>query len=144
MKGGGMNELEFLNGEAKVASAAAPRGIGIEVRAGARGGRYDVLFGGSPVAKLLGRDEALACIMGIGGALTVLAATRANGGASCGGGRVTVVDRFQRNWKKTFRTREKCRAWLMEGMAGCEGAEQEHYTNMLLELEGGASVLHYN
>ena len=144
MKGGGMNELEFLNGEAKVASAAAPRGIGIEVRAGAREGRYDVLFGGSPVAKLLGRGEALACIMGIGGALTVLAATRANGGASRGDGRVTVVDRFQRNWKKTFRTREKCRAWLMEGMAGCEGAEQEHYTKMLLEFESGASVLHYN
>ena len=139
-----MDELEFLNGEAKIASASAPRGMGIEVCAGARKGRYDVLFGGSPVAKLLGRGEALACIMGIGGALTVLAAPRANGGALCGGGRVTVVDRFQRNWKKTFRTREKCRAWIMEGVAGCEGAEQEHYTKMLLEFESGASVLHYN
>lgn len=133
-----MNELDFLNGEASVASASAPRGMKIHVRRGAAKGRYDVLFGGAAVAKLLSKEATLACIMGIGGALTVLNTRTA------GGGRVTVVDRRDPRWKKSFRTRELCRKWLMGGLAGCEGAEQEHYANMLVEMESGASVLHYN
>ena len=132
-----MSELEFLNGEARIASASAPKGMAIEVRDGGRAGRYDVVFGGRTLARMLGRDEALACVMGAGGALAALAAAATDGP-------VLVVDRHMPKWRKRFRTRRACRAWLMEGMAGTEGAEQEHFTSMLLELEGGASTLHYN
>lgn len=32
----------------------------------------------------------------------------------------------------------------MEGVAGCDGAERDHFVNMLLELEDGETTLHYN
>ena len=57
---------------------------------------------------------------------------------------IKVIDRCNRKWRKIFRSREKCRAWLNEGLAGTEGAEQEHYANMLVELNCGATILHYN
>jgi len=132
-----VSELEFLKGEAHVASSSAPEGLAVEVRDGGREGRYDVLFGGRAVARLLGKDETLACIMGVGGALAVL-------GASAPKESITIVDRLQPKWKKRFKSRRTCRAWLMEGLAGTEGAEQEHFSSMLVELECGATVLHYN
>lgn len=72
-----MTELEFLNGEAKIASMAAPKGLAISVVNSDQEGKFDVLFGGRVVARLLGREEALAAVMGIGGALTILKPTKA-------------------------------------------------------------------
>lgn len=139
-----MSELEFLQGEAKIASASAPDGLAIEVVDGGKLGRFDVLFGGKAVARFLERESALACLMGIGGALAVLAHVRPPAAAPCAARRITVVDRCMPKWKKTFRSVEKCREWLMDGNTGCEGAERDHYVGMLVELNGGATVLHYN
>lgn len=58
--------------------------------------------------------------------------------------KVTVVARNPPKWKRTFETRDECFAWLNDGLAGTEGAEQEHYAKMLVELNGGATTLHYN
>ena len=38
---------------------------------------------------------------------------------------------------RTFPTKRKCYAWLLDGMRCCEGAERDHYVNMLLQLEKG-------
>ena len=66
-----MNELDFLNNEARIASAFAPEGAHLAVVASSRLDRYDVLVGKNTVARLLARSEALACIMGAGGASAV-------------------------------------------------------------------------
>ena len=67
-----MNELDFLNNEARIASAFAPEGAQLAVVASLRPDRYDgVLVGKNAVARLLARSEALACIMGAGGAFAV-------------------------------------------------------------------------
>ena len=67
-----MNELDFLNNEARIASAFAPEGAQVAVVASLRPDRYDgVLVGKNAVARLLTRSEALACIMGAGGAFAV-------------------------------------------------------------------------
>lgn len=55
-----------------------------------------------------------------------------------------IVDRRNPKWSKEFKTKRECRAWLMEGMFACEGAERDHYVNMLYELEHGKTILHYN
>ena len=69
-----MNELDFLNNEAGIASAFAPEGAQVAVVASSRPDRYDgVLIGKNVVARLLTRSEALACIMGAGGAFASLA-----------------------------------------------------------------------
>ena len=68
-----MNELDFLNNEARIASAFAPKDAQVAVVASSRPDRYDVLVGKSAVARLLTRPEALACIMGAGGAFAVCA-----------------------------------------------------------------------
>ena len=132
-----MSELEFLQGEAQIAAASAPKGIKVEVRDGGKLGRYDILVGGRVVARFLERPDALACLMGVGGAFAVLA-----GGETAK--RIVVLDRFNPRWRKNFKSQRTARQWIMEGIAGTEGAEQEHYTRMLLELEGGATTLHYN
>lgn len=68
-----MNELDFLNNEARIASAFAPEGAQLAVVASLRPDRYDgVLVGKNAVARLLTRSEALACIMGAGGASAYL------------------------------------------------------------------------
>lgn len=64
-----MNELDFLNNEARIASAIAPEGAQVAVVASSR----DVLVGKNTVARLLTRSEALACIMGAVGAFASLA-----------------------------------------------------------------------
>jgi len=140
-----MNELEFLINEAVKASASSMGGWKVGVKMSEREGRYDVLFGGEPVGRLLGRSEALACIMGVGGTLAFISRACADSGGS-GTKRciVRVVDRLDRRWKKTFRSKQAARRWLMEGLAACDGAEQEHYANMPVELESGETVLHYN
>ena len=64
-----MNELDFLNNEARIASAFAPEGAQLAVVASLRPDRYEiVLIGKNVAARLLTRSEALACIMGAGGA----------------------------------------------------------------------------
>ena len=68
-----MNELDFLNNEARIASAFAPEGAQLAVAASSRPDRYDVLVGTNAVARLLTRSEALACVMGAGGVFTCLA-----------------------------------------------------------------------
>ena len=132
-----MSELEFLQGEALIAAASAPKGVKVEVRDGGKLGRYDILVGGRVVARFLEKQDALACIMGVGGAFAVLAGDKTVT-------RIVVIDRFNPRWKKNFRSKRAARQWIMEGIAGTEGAEQEHYTRMLIELEGGARTLHYN
>ena len=67
-----MTEIEFLNNEARIASAFAPEGAKLAVVASSRSSRYDVLVGKNAVARLLTRSEALACIMGAGGASAYL------------------------------------------------------------------------
>ena len=72
-----MNELDFLNNEARIASAFAPEGAQLAVVASLRPDRYDgVLVGKNAVARLLTRSEALACIMGAGGAFACLTRLR--------------------------------------------------------------------
>lgn len=58
--------------------------------------------------------------------------------------RVRMVDRLDPRHRRTFASREACRAWLDEGLAGTEGAEQSHFANMLVELNCGATTIHYN
>lgn len=71
-----MNELDFLNNEARIASAFAPEGAQLAVAASSRPDRYDVFVGTNAVARLLTRSEALACIMGAGGAFSCLTRLR--------------------------------------------------------------------
>lgn len=56
----------------------------------------------------------------------------------------TIVDRYQSDWKKTFKSATECKAWLMEGLMACEGAERDHYVDMLTEFMSGNTTLHYN
>ena len=58
--------------------------------------------------------------------------------------KIRIVDRCQKNWSKEFSSKKACRKWLMEGIAGCDGADRDHFVNMLLELEDGEKTLHYN
>ena len=57
---------------------------------------------------------------------------------------VSVVDRWNSKWKRTFKTAAEAEDWLLDGMASCEGAERDHYVNMMMELKGGAKILHTN
>lgn len=45
---------------------------------------------------------------------------------------------------RTFSSKKDARTWIMEGLRSCEGAEREHYVDMLMQLEGGATTLYYN
>jgi len=54
-----------------------------------------------------------------------------------------IIDTDRFNIIKSFKTKKECRAWLMEGMFSCEGAERDHYVNMLSELECGKKSLKY-
>lgn len=45
---------------------------------------------------------------------------------------------------KRFSTKDEITSWLLEGLAGTDGAEREHYVNMLLDLKQGKTTLHYN
>lgn len=58
--------------------------------------------------------------------------------------KIKVVDRTDPKFKRTFKNKDACTRWLHDGLAGTEGAEQEHFSNMLVELNGGATTLHYN
>ena len=58
--------------------------------------------------------------------------------------KIKVVDRTDLKFKRTFKNKDACLRWLHDGLAGTEGAEQEHFSNMLVELNGGATTLHYN
>ena len=58
--------------------------------------------------------------------------------------KIKVVDRTDPKFKRTFKNKDACLRWLHDGLAGTEGAEQEHFANMLVELNSGATTLHYN
>ena len=58
--------------------------------------------------------------------------------------KIKVVDRTDPKFKRTFKDKGACLRWLHDGLAGTEGAEQEHFANMLVELNSGATTLHYN
>lgn len=47
------------------------------------------------------------------------------------------------NLLRRFPNASKCKAWLMEGMSACEGAERDHYVDMLQRLEAGDRRLYY-
>lgn len=132
-----MTELEFLQSEAEIAAALAPEGVKVEVRDGGKRGRYDVLVGGRVIAKFLGQSDVLVCLMGVGGAFAGL-----SGGETAT--RIAVLDRFNPRWRKSFESKRTARQWIMEGIASSEGVAREHYARMLVELEGGATTLHYN
>lgn len=57
---------------------------------------------------------------------------------------ITIVDRFHQSWSKTFHSKEQAKEWIVDGLTGTEGAERDHYVNMLLELDSGSKILHYN
>lgn len=44
---------------------------------------------------------------------------------------------------RRFPTANKCREWLMDGIRSCEGAERDHYVNMLTAMESGDHRLYY-
>lgn len=43
----------------------------------------------------------------------------------------------------TFNTKRACTKWLKEGLYGCDGAERDHYANMLEQLDCGKTTLDY-
>lgn len=45
---------------------------------------------------------------------------------------------------KTFNKKADCKEWIMCGLYGTEGAEQEHYVDMLQQLDLGKTTLDYN
>ena len=44
---------------------------------------------------------------------------------------------------RRFQNADKCREWLMSGIRSCEGAERDHYVNMLTAMESGDHRLCY-
>ena len=44
---------------------------------------------------------------------------------------------------RRFPDADKCREWLMSGIRSCEGAERDHYVNMLQAMESGDHRLYY-
>ena len=44
---------------------------------------------------------------------------------------------------RRFPNADKCREWLMDGIKSCEGAERDHYVNMLTAMESGDHRLYY-
>ena len=44
---------------------------------------------------------------------------------------------------RRFPNADKCREWLMSGIRSCEGAERDHYVNMLTAMESGDHRLYY-
>lgn len=44
---------------------------------------------------------------------------------------------------RRFQSADKCRKWLMEGIKMCNGAERDHYVNMLTAMESGDHRLYY-
>ena len=44
---------------------------------------------------------------------------------------------------RRFPNADKCREWLRSGIRACEGAERDHYVNMLKAMESGNHRLYY-
>ena len=44
---------------------------------------------------------------------------------------------------RRFPNADKCREWLMDWIKSCEGAERDHYVNMLTAMESGDHRLYY-
>ena len=45
---------------------------------------------------------------------------------------------------KCFTSKDAIFGWLMDGICGCEGAEREHYNEMMVQLRDGATTLYYD
>lgn len=45
---------------------------------------------------------------------------------------------------KIFNKKNELKSWLLGGLYGTEGAEQEHYVDMLSQLDLGKTTLDYN
>ena len=56
----------------------------------------------------------------------------------------TIIDSRCGTFRKDFATKSSCKAWLMEGIMGCDGAERDHYVGMMCQMEEGKSILDYN
>lgn len=55
----------------------------------------------------------------------------------------TVVFPYGDERERKFDDEKELVRWLKEGMYSCEGAERDHYVNMLAEYDAGKMVLHY-
>lgn len=55
-----------------------------------------------------------------------------------------IIDSRSATFEKTFATKSSCKAWLMEGMMACDGAERDHYVGMLCQMDEGKNILDYN
>ena len=44
---------------------------------------------------------------------------------------------------RRFQNAKKCREWIMDGIRSCEGAELDHYVEMLKCLDAGDRKLYY-
>jgi len=59
--------------------------------------------------------------------------------------RYFIIDNLDGNRTlQSFKSKKDCRAWLMEGLYGTDGAERDHYVSMLSQLDMGKKVLEYN
>lgn len=54
-----------------------------------------------------------------------------------------VVFPYGEERERKFYDEDKLVYWLKNGMYSCEGAERDHYVNMLAEYDAGETVLHY-
>ena len=43
----------------------------------------------------------------------------------------------------SFNKKADCRNWIMDGLYGTEGAERDHYVDMLFQLDNGAKTIDY-
>jgi len=57
--------------------------------------------------------------------------------------RYVIFDNYRAEIIRSFSNKKDCRDWVMSGMFSCEGAEREHYVNMLGQLENGKKTLSY-
>lgn len=49
----------------------------------------------------------------------------------------------KRERMKVFPDKKSAYDWIISGMRGCEGAERDHYVDLLIQLEDGNTTLYY-
>lgn len=58
--------------------------------------------------------------------------------------KIAIIDNHRNNAViKSFSRRKDCERWLKEGLYGCDGAERDHFADMLEQLDCGNTTLHY-
>lgn len=50
---------------------------------------------------------------------------------------ITITDRSDKSWKRTFSTSAEAIAWIKQGIEWSEGSEQDRYYRVLWKLEDG-------